>query len=424
LVRLHPWSDEEVPETIAVREPVTVGRDEACGVAFREESVSRKHATVDLRGLYLGITDLGSRNGTFVEEQRVEGTGLAKPGDVVRFGRCVFVVVPDVDRYRGWWNAETESGPEARDPKPETRTPVVGGPALAEIRELVRRFGPLDGAVLISGETGTGKELVAREVHRASGRGGPLVAVNCAAVPEQLFEAQFFGHRRGAFTGADRDEPGYFRSANGGTIFLDEVGELAASLQAKLLRVLETRHVVPVGSTKPEPIDVRIVSATNRDLAADVAAGRFRQDLYSRLLGLTIALPPLRERRPDVALLARHFLRGSPGRGLAFDALVALVRYPWPGNVRELHHAVAEADAKAAADGSAAIELRHLRADVARAQAAGTAGAEQDERTQAVLAALREHRGNVAHAAEALGLHRAQIYTVLRRIGRKAEEFR
>jgi transcriptional regulator with GAF, ATPase, and Fis domain len=207
---------------------------------------------------------------------------------------------------------------------------------------MVRRFAASDLPVLILGETGTGKEVVARALHRHSRRAGrPFVAVNCAALPETLAESELFGHERGSFTGAQARKPGLFEAADGGTLLLDEVGELSASNQARLLRVLQERTVHRVGAVRPTPVDVRVLGATNRDLAVDVARGRFREDLYFRLNGVTLQVPPLRERPGDVLPLARRGLdeRGG-GYVLAESAAEALRAYPWPGNVRELRNAV------------------------------------------------------------------------------------
>jgi transcriptional regulator with GAF, ATPase, and Fis domain len=224
--------------------------------------------------------------------------------------------------------------------------------------------------VLIQGETGTGKELVARGVHRASKRADrPFLAVNCAALPETLLESELFGHRRGAFTGATQDRRGLFEVAGGGTVFLDEIGEMSPAMQAKLLRVIEEGEVVPLGDSKPRAVDVRLLSATNRDLEREVREHRFRDDLYFRIAAFPIPLPPLRERREDIPALVDHFLKVAGKRhrkqiaGAVPAALSLLVEFDWPGNVRELQNELERAVALAA-DGDT-IGLGHLSSKLA-----------------------------------------------------------
>ena len=409
LLRLHPWSDELAPALIEVSGSVSVGRDDDCGARLADDSVSRRHADLRLAGLFLEVADRSSRNGTFVREERVDGTLFAQPGDLVRFGRTVYLAVSDVTPYRDWWRRGLEG-------------PIIGAAAMQKVRELVAQFGAVADPVLITGETGTGKEIIASAIHKIAGRSGPLVAVNCAAVPQSLFESQFFGHRRGAFTGADRDEQGFFRAAENGTILLDEVGEIDPASQAKLLRVLETRQVMPLGHTRPEAVHVRVLSATNRDLSSAVDAGSFRADLYSRLRVLGITLPPLRERVEDVALLTAAFLKPA-GATIAYDALTALAGYRWPGNVRELRNVLVEAAARARTDGRSEIARSDLRAELLAPRTEVRAPAD-DRRVADVMAAMRTHGGNVARAAKALGLHRAQIYSALRAARRSPADFR
>ncbi len=234
---------------------------------------------------------------------------------------------------------------------PEAFAPIIArDPAMARVFHQVEALAPTDYGLLLSGESGTGKELIARAVHRLSSRAGrPFVAVNMAACSNSLFEAEFFGHEKGAFTGATTNRQGFFESANHGTLFLDEIGELDATLQAKLLRVLQEGELYRLGSTTPRQIDVRVVTATNRELGAAIDHGKFRADLYYRLATSSIHLPPLRQRPGDILLLAEHFLReharrsGKPLRPLASEAMAALAAYHFPGNVRELENAMAAA---------------------------------------------------------------------------------
>lgn len=414
LIRLFPWRSRVASDLIAVLRDITVGRGAECDMVIDEDSVSRLHADVRKTGSgALEVIDRGSSNGTFVVERRIEGSALAATGDLVRFGRCLFRVVSTAPLYQGWWSQGS-------------RTPIIGGPAMGDVRQTVRRFGAMDNPVLITGETGTGKEVVASELHRVSGRHGPFVAVNCAAVPDNLFEDQFFGHQRGAFTGADRSEAGFFMAASRGTIFLDEVGELSPPTQSKLLRVLETRQVIPLGATKPEPMTARVVAATNRDLADAVERGDFRADLYTRLRVLTVPLTPIRERLEDVAMLSQHFLKGSEVDTMKHDALVSFMQYSWPGNARELKNVLVEAVAKAVAEGSSSVARRHLRPEFQRSSEPPSRGVhlEGTARTDAVLAAMRRFKGNISHAAKDLGLHRAQIYKVLKETDHSPDDFR
>jgi transcriptional regulator with GAF, ATPase, and Fis domain len=219
------------------------------------------------------------------------------------------------------------------------------------MRRVLGDVGRLAGSratVVVSGESGVGKELIARALHQLSPRAGkPYVAFNCAAVPHELFEGQLFGYRKGAFTGATADHAGVIRGADGGTLFLDEIGELPLDIQPKLLRFLDNAEVFPLGASRPVQVDVRVIAATNRDLAAEVRHGRFREDLYYRLLVVPLVVPPLRARREDIVPLARYFARAAvdDGRPPAFapDALAALAAHPWPGNVRELRNVIARA---------------------------------------------------------------------------------
>ena len=227
---------------------------------------------------------------------------------------------------------------------------IGASPSLAKVRQQIALVGPTDAAVLIVGESGTGKELVARAVHEASPRRGrALIRANCGAVPEQLFESEFFGHVKGSFTGAVQDRVGRFELAEGGTLFLDEIGEIPLAMQAKLLRVLQEREYERVGDARTRKADVRIVAATNRDLRSEAEAGRFRQDLYFRLSVFPIELPPLRDRSEDVGLLARHFVEtsarrsGRPAPRLTKAAVADLIAYDWPGNVRELQNVIERA---------------------------------------------------------------------------------
>jgi DNA-binding NtrC family response regulator len=274
--------------------------------------------------------------------------------------------------------------------------------------------------VLITGETGTGKEMVAQELHARSGRKGRLVSLNCAAIPEGLLASELFGHTRGAFTGASDARDGLFRAADGGTLFLDEIGEMPLALQVQLLRVLETRMVRPVGSTRDVPVDVRIVAATNRDLPAALQENSFRPDLYVRLAQWQVRLPPLRERRADIPFLARALLerRGASGRRMTMELMGALLEHSWPFNVRGLLNVLTAADIGSPADGPLSLcsEVRQsLDADEAILSPTATSSAPRPPAgvplpREIIERTLRATGGRVAEAARRLGCTRQQLY--------------
>jgi DNA-binding NtrC family response regulator len=312
---------------------------------------------------------------------------------------------------------------------------VVTAPAMRRIYGLVDRIADSSLSVLILGETGVGKEVVAEAIHaRSSRRAGPIVKINCASLPENLLESELFGHERGSFTGADRRKIGFFEAAAGGSIYLDEIGEMAPALQAKRLRVLERKVITRVGGTDEIPVDVRIIAATHRDAEAEVRAGRFREDLYFRLAGFTLAVPPLRDRIEEIVPLAQHFARrvaeelGQPAPQLSDDAQLALRSHDWPGNVRELRNALERAvvvqtsgtitaedlpdrvrDAGRRArpqipDGSMRDHLRDQLADLERA---------------AIVEALEQFGGNQTRTAQRLGISRRALIYKLERLGLK-----
>ncbi|MEX2112569.1 MAG: sigma-54 dependent transcriptional regulator, partial [Pirellulales bacterium] len=282
---------------------------------------------------------------------------------------------------------------------------------------LIERAGPTDKSILIQGESGTGKELVAKALQRASSRAGkPMVTINCAALPEALLESELFGHEKGSFTGAVATKQGLFEVADGGTLFIDEIGELAGSLQAKLLRVLEDGSLRRVGSLKERRVDVRLLAASNRDMAKEVAEGRFREDLYYRINVMSLQLPPLRERHGDIPLLVRHKLGDE--WTIDADALAAIEAYRWPGNVRQLINALERAQIMA--DGNR-IRLQDLprdiltTADVRARPAVAMVDGDQlaDVQRAHIVEMLRRERGNKARTARALGVNRRSLYRLM-----------
>src|SRR6266446_6722425 len=311
-------------------------------------------------------------------------------------------------------------------------------PSLLEALERAAQVAPQETPVLLTGESGTGKELVAQAIHYASRRAdGPCVAINCAALPDALIESELFGHERGAFTGADRQKLGRFELAAGGTLFLDEVGELAAAVQAKLLRVLQEREFQRVGGTATLKADFRLIVATNRNLTDAMARGQFREDLYYRLSVFPIHLPPLRDRGEDVVLLAQEFVRrlgermGKGEPGLSRDARELLVSYPWPGNIRELQNAIERALIVSDAGLITAAQLGLTRPRLPSGEASqpgvptpsgvahqdAAAATLQELERHAITDALAKAKGNKTAAAATLGITRMQLYTKLRRLG-------
>lgn len=318
---------------------------------------------------------------------------------------------------------------------------VGSSPAMQAVYKLIGRVAAASSPVLIEGETGTGKELVARAIHRAGTRsGGPFVALNCGAIPDNLIESELFGHVRGAFTSASADRIGRFEAADGGTLLLDEIGELPLAVQVKLLRVLDHQAIERVGASRSIPVNVRVLAATNKNLEEEVGAGRFRRDLYYRLAVLRVSLPPLRDRPGDIPLLANHFLRMSSGppASMGNAALQLMLDYSWPGNVRELRNAVEHAVALAPDRNITADDLpesvrsgkpaerinqekfRRLVVDFAEGLRAGTPGRSQRtlEAVERALIAFAMTRcsGNQSEAADYLGLHRNTLRNKLREL--------
>ena len=328
--------DEAGQSWLMERDVIHIGSLDSGDIVLSDATVSRRHAEILRTRDGVILRDLDSTNGTFVGQVRVREVFLT-PDTHFRVGRTELVFTP-ID--------------EVIDVKPSTETNFEGlvgnSVSMREVFSILERVAPTDLTVLICGETGTGKELACRAVHSRSGRKEkPLVVFDCGAAPENLIESELFGHQRGAFTGAVEARPGVFEQAHGGTIFLDEIGELPLELQPKLLRVLEQREVRRVGGTKTKPIDVRVVAASNRHLRDEVENGRFREDLYYRLAVVELTLPPLRERMEDLLPLAEHLLRRSPhNRGvdrIAPEVCAVFESYHWPGNVRELNNVVERA---------------------------------------------------------------------------------
>jgi two-component system response regulator AtoC len=395
--------DRLITVPLPARGELVLGRDASCDVELPHERISRRHARI-LLDRELAIEDLGSTNGIKVVGTRLE-RGVPAPlpiGESVKLGPFTVIVLAGAAGM-----AVTDDGvPRAelvvRDPTPEGAT---------ELLERVARHGI---NVLIQGETGVGKEVLARTLHALSARPGELVAINCAALTGPLLESELFGHEQGAFTGATRTKQGLLEIAGRGTALLDEIGDLPLELQGKLLRALESRQVYRVGGVKPIELQLRVIAATHRRLADEVARGGFRQDLYFRLNGITLEISPLRARRGAITALAERFLdesarsTGSAVPRIAPAAMAALIAHDWPGNVRELKLVIERAHLLA---GSGTIEVGHVLLSPARAATAAVAdenAGEVGERAR-FLSLARAHHGNITEIGRALGTSRSQV---------------
>jgi DNA-binding NtrC family response regulator len=316
---------------------------------------------------------------------------------------------------------QTRTTVSALSQPPPVTNMIAESAAMKQVLKVVDRVAATDATVLIRGENGSGKELIAQALHRQSRRADKvLIALDLGAVAESLFESELFGHRQGAFTGADSDRAGRFLAADGGTLFLDEVGNLPPALQTKLLRVLESREVTPLGSNQPISVDVRLIAATNQPLEKMVDAGSFREDLLYRINTIEIELPPLRERPEDIAPLARRFMAQAvrqyqlDAKTITNDGLAALREHHWPGNVRELSHAIERAVLLSDGDALGAGDFRFTRRDDARPE--GSLNLQANEKKLVELA-LEQSGGNVSHAAAALGITRAALYRRIEKFG-------
>jgi transcriptional regulator with GAF, ATPase, and Fis domain len=402
-----------------------IGREGPAGSALRDERTSRRHAEISLTKDGWRIRDLGSRNGTFVDGVQLTGETVVASPRVIRTGDTVFVRSDDVGDV---CHPRDEGGP------------VVGSELHRALKEIDRAAVASD-TLLILGESGTGKELAAKRFHqRGPHAGGPFVAVNCAAIPEPIAERLLFGAKKGAYSGATADSIGHVQSADFGVLFLDEGAELDLQVQAKLLRVLEAREVVPLGASHGTPVKVRVCVATHRDLRAAVGASRFRADLYHRLAPPEVTLPPLRERLDEITQhVVSAIAQGAPKLVPQAKLVEACLLRHWPGNVRELRKHLQAAAARAASEGADRVRLEHLpptagqpiepvanEADGAKAATASDAPAKprreyvrwsQTLTREALERVLAENDGNVALAARSLGMGRSQMYREMERHG-------
>lgn len=415
------------------RDPLTIGRSDRCSVRLEGQQVSRHHATIAPRGSQWVLVDENSKNGTFVDGASVEERALSLQS-VVRIGEWVGVMVA-LDAESAARGAVTQ----------ELAPRVYGGPTLAAAFQTLTAAARSDISVVLVGETGTGKEVFARALHEFSARAGALVSVNCAALPQHLVEGELFGYRKGAFTGAERNHPGYLRAADGGTLFLDEVLDLERATQAKLLRALEERAVTPLGETQARALDLRVVVATQRPLHDAVEQGEFRADLMARLSGLEVRIPSLRERREDIIAIFSATSQAELGAKApkpSPDLVERLCNYDWPLNVREVVqvarracalHAdapewtpeqvparigcVAARQAPALLDGhedAPRASARDAGAPESRASRHRARLRDKDEQELgALIALLGQCQGKVSEAAKRMGISRQRAYRLM-----------
>jgi transcriptional regulator with PAS, ATPase and Fis domain len=402
-----------------------IGRDTLGSGIAEDPTMSRSHAEVRWDGEGFAVRDLGSRNGTVVDGNVVRGQVRGTELGYLRAGTSLFLLRRDIRPFRS--------------PGIERVDELILGPGLTRAWRAISRLARAGSNIFLHGETGSGKERAVQAFHALGVRSaGPLVAVNCSAIPETMAERLLFGTRRGAYSGAAVDAVGNVQTADGGVLFLDEVAELDLGVQAKLLRVLETREVMPLGANQPRKVDFQLCAATHRDLRAEVARGRFRQDLYFRISSPEVRLPPLRERIEEIPWFVDMAISQSAERALTIrpSFIEACLQRPWPGNVRELLAATRTAVHQALAQDSETLEARHLAPAAGQQFKALPAGA--DHATGASIAgpgpddvirngaraspdrevleqALREHHGNVTATARALGVHRTQLRRWLRR---------
>ncbi|NUP10314.1 MAG: sigma 54-interacting transcriptional regulator [Polyangiaceae bacterium] len=478
LVLLYaPSFDHFSPAYLLSERDLIIGRDPSSSICVPEGAVSRQHARIRFKDGQWLISDMGSRNGTLVDGQFITELPLEDLHEI-RVGDAIFkFVAAGAESYARYRIDGRADGGGIENP---TLTGIAGGFQIRMLLRALQRVAKSEISVVVLGESGTGKELFARELHAASNRRGAFQAVNCAAIPASLLESELFGYKRGAFSGADRDKAGIVKAADGGTLFLDEIGDMPLEAQAKLLRVLQSKEIIPVGATSPERVDVRIVCATHRNLAALQKDDRFRGDLFARLNEYSLVLPPLRERKEDIYGLTRNMLtrHGRAELPMTFSFMTGLLHYDWPFNVRELEAAIKRA--VALADGPT-LDAPHLpdpiklamaeyavrTADGGLYQNGPTAVARYEtqphgytgEDTSAVREAIRattpsplvpshvgqapprqlrtgtpseqelrallaHHRGNVAAVGREFGKERMQVHRWLKRYGIDVEQYR
>ncbi len=436
LVLLYADTFRELPPAFLLTgERHVIGRDaSSADLTLKAPAVSRVHAEVVRQGRHFVVRDLGSRNGVIVNGRKVQQSQL-EPLDEVRIGDAIFKFVEEgaaeFGRYR--LDGALPDGEARRAQQPSA---LAGGYQIDLIVAEIERVAATPLSVIVRGPSGTGKEVIASELHRLSGRRGKLAAINCTALPQNLIESELFGYKRGAFSGADRDKPGLIRYADGGTLLLDEIGDMPQEAQAKLLRVLQAREVLPLGATTPEPVDVRVVAATHRDLEKLQREGKFREDLFARLNEYAVELPALHERKEDVFLLTRTFLarHGGTEKTPSFAFMSGLLNYDFPYNVRELEACIKRALALC---NGATLEpevlpeaVQEAMSDYGKDSSGGQSQPPEDDDAQgapdepALRELLLKHQGNVAAVGRELGKARMQIHRWMKRYGVDIADYR
>ncbi len=426
LVLLYAEGFGALPPAYVIRGKLIIGRDQNADISLPVSAVSRRHAELSkVRGKW-HIRDLGSTNGTLVDGKRIEETELEQNSEV-RIGDAIFKLVERSGIEYGQYGLDgrMHSGGERLS---RAETQLVGGYQMDSVAAALEQVAGSELSLLILGESGTGKEVAAREAHKKSGRKGMFSAVNCAALPENLIESELFGYKKGAFSGADRDKTGLIQAAQGGTLLLDEIGDMPSAAQAKLLRVLQAREVLPVGATRPEPVDVRVIAATHRDLGRLQNEGRFRRDLFARLNEFSVVLPALRDRKEDIFQLTRFFLHrvGRPQLSVSFPFMAGLLHHDWPYNVRELESAIKRA--ATLAEPPLLLE-KHLPESVQEAifDYADHRPAPADAHVPDVFELrrlLEEEGGNVAAVGRRLQKARMQVHRWMKRYQIDIDDFR
>jgi transcriptional regulator with PAS, ATPase and Fis domain len=436
LVLLYADTFRELPAVYVMKhDRHVIGRDAgSADFTLNAPAVSRVHAELVREGRAVVLRDLGSRNGVIVNGRKVQSAAL-EPLDEVRVGDAIFKFVEeDAENYAPY--RIDGALPPGKTRRAQHPSALAGGYQIDVIISEIERVASTPLSVLVRGPSGTGKEVIASELHRLSARRGKLAAINCTALPQNLIESELFGYKRGAFSGADRDKPGLIRHADGGTLLLDEIGDMPLEAQAKLLRVLQAREVLPLGATTPEPVDVRVVAATHRDLERLQREGKFREDLFARLNEYAVELPALHERKEDVFLLTRTFLvrHGGAHRTPSFAFMSGLLHYDFPYNVRELEACIKRALALTRGDQLDPEVLpdavQEAMNDYGRDANARPSQPSEDEEAHVapdeptLRELLERHQGNVAAVGRELGKARMQIHRWMKRYGIDIAEYR